>query len=133
MIKMKIEIIDKEKLTKNLNPEIKNIIRKIASNNEIDRDIEVIFVTDDEIAKLNSENRGIDKATDVLSFPQNDFISPVESVLGSIVIAPKYAMGQDEDLSDLVIHGMIHLLGFDHEKDQNEWDKKEKEVYQILE
>lgn len=129
---MKIEIIDKVKLDKNLNLEIKSIIKKIASNYEIDRDIEVIFVSDEEIVKLNKKNRGLDKVTNVLSFPQSNFTSPAGNILGSIVIAPIYAESRDEKIQDLVIHGMIHLLGADHEQDQFDWDKLEENIYKLI-
>lgn len=79
---------------------------------------------------LNRQYRGIDRTTDVLSFPQEDLLplraSAPQSdiVLGDIVINLHKAMRQakenglsfDEELKRLLIHGLLHLLGYDHEK-----------------
>ena len=98
------------------------------------KDIELIIVNNDEIQELNKEHRNIDKATDVLSFPL-DF--EMENMpLGSIVIsldfveekAKEYNHSFNEELSLLFIHGILHLLGFDHEIDDGEHRDKEEEL-----
>lgn len=97
------------------------------------KDIELIITTDDEIKSINKEHRNIDKATDVLSFPYEDIqMFP----LGSIVISSSHVQEKskefshtnDDELSLLFIHGLLHLLGFDHEVDQGEMREKEKEL-----
>lgn len=83
-------------------------------------ELSVVLCDDFEISKLNSSWRGIDKSTDVLSFPQDD---PDKVVLGDIVISVETAKGQaaerDYDVKDeirvLLIHGLLHLMGYDHE------------------
>ena len=98
------------------------------------KDIELLIVKNDEIKELNKEHRNIDKATDVLSFPM-DFDFP-NMPLGSIVIstdfveekAKEYGHGFKEELSLLFIHGLLHLLGFDHEVDNGEHRSKEEEL-----
>jgi probable rRNA maturation factor len=98
------------------------------------RDVELIVVKNDEIQKLNSEHRNIDKATDVLSFPM-DFDFP-NMPLGSIVIstdfveekAKEYGHSFDEEFTLLYIHGILHLLGYDHEIDDGEHRAKEEEL-----
>lgn len=98
------------------------------------RDVELIVVKNDEIQKLNSEHRNIDKATDVLSFPM-DFDFP-NMPLGSIVIstdfveekAKEYGHSFDEEFTLLYIHGILHLLGYDHEVDDGEHREKEEEL-----
>lgn len=98
------------------------------------RDVELIVVKNDEIQKLNSEHRNIDKATDVLSFPM-DFDFP-NMPLGSIVIstdfveekAKEYGHSFDEEFTLLYIHGILHLLGYDHEVDDGEHRAKEEEL-----
>ncbi len=85
-----------------------------------------IVVTDNEsVADLNRQYRGVDAPTDVLSFPMDEM--PGDSpYLGDLVIAYPYASAQAEreghDLADslklLVVHGTLHLLGYDHGDDQ---------------
>ncbi len=103
------------------------------------KEVELIITDDSTIQELNAEHRGKDSATDVLSFPmeapfteQSIFGMP----LGSIVIAESFvkenaaSLGHNEqdELSLLFIHGMLHLLGFDHEVDDGEMRAREKEL-----
>jgi len=98
------------------------------------KDLELIIVKNDEIQELNKEHRNIDKATDVLSFPL-EFDMP-NMPLGSIVIstdfvedkAKEYGHSFDEEFSLLFIHGLLHLLGYDHEVDNGEHRQKEEEL-----
>ena len=93
--------------------------------------LSIRITDDDEIRSLNDQYRGIDKATDVLSFSA-DFTDPdIESrYLGDIVISFLQAEEQaakrghlvDEELQLLVIHGILHLMGFDH-ADPDEKDR----------
>lgn len=98
------------------------------------KDIELIFVNNDEIQQLNKEHRNIDKATDVLSFPL-EFDMP-NMPLGSVVIsinfvqkkADEYGHSFQDELQLLFIHGLLHLLGYDHEVDNGEHRDKEEEL-----
>lgn len=98
------------------------------------KDIELLVVKNDEIQVLNKEHRKIDKATDVLSFPLDyDFVN---MPLGSIVISTdfveekskEYGHSFNEEFSLLFIHGILHLLGYDHEVDDGEHRTKEEEL-----
>ena len=82
-----------------------------------DGHVAVAFVDAGEIAALNAEHRGRDGPTDVLSFPV-DGIGPVagERELGDVVICPAHT----EDLTEAVVHGVLHLVGMDHETDEGE-------------
>jgi probable rRNA maturation factor len=76
------------------------------------------FVDAERIAQLNREHRGKRGPTDVLSFPI-DGVAPSDGApreLGDIVICPEHTA----DLSEAVVHGALHLLGFDHETDDGE-------------
>jgi probable rRNA maturation factor len=79
--------------------------------------VAVAFVTPEEIAALNAEHRGTDGATDVLSFPV-DGPGPVAGAreLGDVVICPQHT----DDLVEAVVHGVLHLVGMDHETDDGE-------------
>ena len=95
------------------------------------KEIELIITSNEEIREINKEFRAIDKDTDVLSFPFVDM--PMSALLGSIVIssahveekAKEFGHNCDDELALLFIHGLLHLLGFDHEIDKGEMRKKE--------
>ena len=114
--------------------EIDILILEKITNSLTQKDIELLIVKNDEIQKLNKEHRNIDKATDVLSFPM-DFDFP-NMPLGSIVIstdfvdekAKEYGHTFNEEFSLLFIHGILHLLGYDHEVDNGEHRAKEEEL-----
>ena len=82
-----------------------------------DGHVAVAFVAPGEIAALNAEHRGKDGPTDVLSFPV-DGNGPVagDRELGDVVICPEHT----EDLTEAVVHGVLHLVGMDHETDEGE-------------
>ena len=112
-------------------------LEKIASSLS-KREVELI-ITDDNIMKtLNLQHRGKAYTTDVLSFPLENTFIEISSVmpLGSIVIAASFVIEKandfnhsiEDELSLLFIHGMLHLLGFDHEVDNGEMREKEKQI-----
>jgi probable rRNA maturation factor len=82
-----------------------------------DGHVAVTFITPEEIAALNATHRGKEGPTDVLSFPV-DGDGPVlgERELGDVVICPEHT----EDLLEAVVHGVLHLVGMDHESDDGE-------------
>ncbi|WP_373035359.1 rRNA maturation RNase YbeY [Sulfurimonas sp.] len=95
-----------------------------------DKEIELIITSKDEIKDINKEHRDIDAPTDVLSFPYEDMpMSP----LGSIVVSSWHVkelskeLGhtENDELALLFIHGLLHLLGFDHEVDNGEMREEE--------
>ena len=119
--------------------------------------IEVLFVDEAEIQRLNRELREIDKVTDVLSFPalelergqaikKEDYPFDIDEegrlLLGSIAICVKRAKEQAEEyghsyereLHYLIVHGIMHCLGYDHmeEKDKAQMREKEEEILNKL-
>ena len=77
----------------------------------------IALVSEEHIRRLNREHRGRDRATDVLSFPVDESgpaTGPRE--LGDVVVCPERA----EDLIEAVVHGVLHLCGYDHEGDEGE-------------
>ena len=94
------------------------------------KEVELLIVDAETIQELNREHRGKDTPTDVLSFPIDDF---PHSPLGSIVInhalanekAKELGHKIEEEIALLFIHGLLHLLGFDHEIDSGEMRDKE--------
>ena len=94
------------------------------------KEIELIFTTNEEIREINREFRHIDKDTDVLSFP---YEAMPFAPLGSIVIsswhveekAKEFGHTSKDEYALLFIHGLLHLLGFDHEVDNGEMRDEE--------
>lgn len=94
------------------------------------KEIELIITNNEEIREINKEFRSIDKDTDVLSFPFEEMpLAP----LGSIVIsanhieekAKEFGHSTNDECALLFIHGLLHLLGFDHEIDSGEMRNEE--------
>jgi probable rRNA maturation factor len=95
--------------------------------------VSVAIVSDAHVQRLNRRFRGVDKPTDVLSFPSREPRAPIESrvpspeprVLGDIVIARGVARRQAREAGHseltewrvLALHGLLHLIGYDHERD----------------
>ncbi len=92
----------------------------LASAGIEDGHVAVQFVDAERIAELNAEHRGKPGPTDVLSFPVDgwDPTHPAygERELGDVVICPEHT----EDLTVAVVHGVLHLCGYDHESDGGE-------------
>ena len=107
--------------------------------------ISVLLVGDKRMRKLNLEYRSIDRTTDVLSFSQLEGMSINSGTadLGDIVISPVQAARQaadrgvsfEQELTVLLVHGLLHLIGYDHEKNHYQARKmreKEKELLHAL-
>jgi len=122
-------------------------ITKAASNilsllNQQHAELSILFVGDKKMTELNSSYRGINKTTDVLSFESGIPVETSDSnnVLGDIVIsvpkadaqAEEYGTSFHDELYRLLIHGTLHLLGYDHELSAHEakkMTKKEQEIF----
>lgn len=109
-------------------------IKKLNIRNSI---FDIIFIDDDKMHEMNKDYRGIDRTTDVLSFALNDnkhIDAPVNS-LGDIFIsipkmisqASEYKHSEKRELSFLAVHGLLHLLGYDHTLGE----KEEKEMFDL--
>ena len=111
-----------------------DILDKILGYLKINREIELIICDDKHIQEINSTHRGIDKATDVLSFPMDGELEVLP--LGSIIIskdrvlevAKRLGHTPEEEFTLLFIHGVLHLLGFDHEVDSGQMRESEQEI-----
>ena len=109
------------------------LIQKVAEEalnafEENNATISISFVSPEEIKVLNSAHRGIDKPTDVLSFPQIEIKNVKNRHLGDIVISLDIVEKKGEEITDVVRHGILHLLGFDHETNESDWDLSAKKI-----
>jgi len=106
-------------------------------------DATIVFVSDDAIRKLNRKFRGRDYATDVLSFPSRaePFEVDQQNHLGEVVISVQRAAAQAKsnglsftgEVKQLILHGFLHLCGFDHETDKGEMNRLELKLRKRLE
>ena len=104
-------------------------LRKIAQAilavvGQADAELSLALIGNVEMQKLNAKFRGKDYPTDVLSFSMAEGLSPAGLLLGDVVISVEKARQQaeergrsrDKELATLLIHGIVHLLGYDHER-----------------
>ena len=112
---------------------LRRIVEAALSAEKVDRPVELslIITGDKEVHKLNRDYRGIDRTTDVISFALNedvdgtDFVTPPDKIsrLGEVIISYPQAATQAKankqtikaEMAWLVVHGLLHLLGYDHE------------------
>jgi len=121
---------------------------------ELQTEVSVVLADDEYIRQLNCQYRGKDMPTDVLSFAMNeqgaddsepditDAPNDLEILLGDIIIslettarqAEEFGHSLDRELAYLTIHGMLHLLGYDHEEQQDKlaMRKEEEHVLSLL-
>lgn len=108
-------------------------------------ELSVALIGDDEMRQLNLDYRGIDEPTDVLAFSQTEgeFCDVAPDVMGDVVVSVDTASRQakeaghalDQELDSLIIHGVLHLLGYDHEKgavEERKMRKMEKKILSAL-
>ena len=120
------------------------LVHKVLQEAKVfDQELSILFTDDKEMQELNSHFRSKDAPTDVLAFSgqEGEEIPEVEPILGDVVISLPYAKKQavelgvsiQEELMRLLIHGVLHLLGYDHEISELEAKKMFKEQERILE
>lgn len=90
----------------------------------INKIIEIKFVSEDEIQVLNKTYRNLDKPTDILSFPQSPAPGKYQ-ILGTLVISDHSVIRKNESIEEVVKHGLLHLMGFDHDDPKKERDWEE--------
>lgn len=107
--------------------------------------LSIVIASDDFVRSLNQQYRGIDSPTDVLSFPADEPLIDDDSeplYLGDLIIAFPYASAQanreghalDDSLALLVVHGTLHLLGYDHDTPESRaemWAAQEAALNQL--
>lgn len=157
---MKVYIRNRQRLIK-VNPQkVSRLLRKILSLLRLPRtEISILFVNDRRMRLLNRQYRGIDRTTDVLSFPQygpeelkaevrrlshkctSDLQSSSEMLpLGDLVMnlhraerqALEHNLSFDEEFRRLLVHGMLHLAGYDHEQGSSAARSMQKKSRELL-
>lgn len=121
---------------------INSVLKLLDSFNS---EVSVLFVDDEEITEINRQYLNRNRPTNVIAFPmrEGDFGEINPYVLGDIIISVDTALRDadqedlsfDDEIMYLIIHGLLHLLGYDHEKSQEDakiMKEKEREVFLAL-
>lgn len=111
---------------------IRSLLERAASTVGVSGELAVVFAGDALLRRLNRDFRFKDKPTDVLSFPSQG----ADMGLGDVIIsvetarrnAARFSRSLDRELQILALHGFLHILGFDHERDSGEMDALEKRL-----
>jgi probable rRNA maturation factor len=130
-----IEVVNRQRRRKMRNEKWRALaakaLRAIGHDNQ---SATIAFVSDRQMRELNRSFRGIGKTTDVLSFPaSDDEFGQTPTNLGDIAISVERAESQaaehglrfDSEIGQLILHGLLHLCGYDHETDNGEMDRLE--------
>lgn len=137
---MKLGIDIEEEFQKHLEDKwLQGLVERCLALHEFDSEVELSFLitNDDTVRELNKNYRGIDDTTDVLSFALTEegadssaFITPPDDVLhlGEVIISYPQAARQaanaghsaEKEIALLVVHGVLHLLGYDHDELERE-------------
>jgi probable rRNA maturation factor len=154
-------ILNRQKRVRVVLPSLEKFARQVKHELRLNgREVAICLVSDTEMSRLNKTYRGKNKPTDVLSFPvgkhvgrrnntKNDAglprlrsgqVSPGPTFLGDIAIAPsvarqnakRFARRLDEELRILILHGVLHLMGYDHETDSGQMERRERRVRRRL-
>lgn len=119
---------------------LSSLARHALNEEDVDEgaELSLLFVAADHIRKLNNRFAGDDYATDVLAFPMMEDDEEGSLLLGDVVICPAVAEknaaelghGLQDELAALVVHGTLHLLGYDHqrEEDKLKMDTRSQEI-----
>jgi probable rRNA maturation factor len=126
-------------------PAIKSVTQRIvAMVDHPNAEVSLDLVGDFRMRRLNRQYRGCDTTTDVLAFAMQEAGGPSSHLLGDVVISLRTAERQaircgtslDHEVVKLIIHGVLHLSGFDHERSEHDarrMRRKEKEIIRSLE
>ena len=143
---MQIEISNQQEkmtVTQAIEDRIIEVLEETARVHEVDdlAEVSLMFTDDETIHEMNREYRGIDRPTDVLSFALEEgeeeeiYGGPEENLLGDIIISVETATRQAEDyghsvereMAFLALHGMLHLLGYDHMEEEERQEMRAQE------
>lgn len=117
--------------------------RLLEAIGEGDSELSIELIGDAKMRRLNRQFRHMDRTTDVLAFALREAGGPSSALLGDVVISIPTAIRQsrvldhtpDEEIVRLLIHGLLHLVGYDHERGEHEalrMRRKERELWKVV-
>jgi len=114
--------------------------RALKSLRKSESDATIAFVSDRQMKDLNKRFRNINRSTDVLSFPAEEAGAATSTNLGDIAVSLERATAQAKEnsltleieIAQLILHGLLHLCGYDHETDQGEMNRLELQLRRKL-
>ena len=143
---MQIEISNQQEkmtVTQAIEDRIIEVLEETARVHDVDdlAEVSLMFTDDETIHEMNREYRGIDRPTDVLSFALEEgeeeeiYGGPEENLLGDIIIsvetatrqAEEYGHSVEREMAFLALHGMLHLLGYDHMEEEERQEMRAQE------
>ena len=140
-----VEVVDQVGLPGSEQP-LGELVRAVLQAERADGELVVALVDEETITELNGRYRGLDEPTDVLSFRSPEETgdwprTPGDEATGELIVCPavvaRYALEDGRSgslqLSWTLIHGVLHLLGYDHETDQGEMRDREQALLRALE
>lgn len=112
----------------------------LSSVGEASAALSLVLIGDRSMRRLNRQYRKQDRTTDVLAFSMREGPGPSSSLIGDVVISVPAAMRQagrmsrslDEELSTLLVHGILHLCGYDHERSEGEAQRMQRKERWVL-
>lgn len=137
-------ILNRQKRVRVALPPLEKFARRVRRELRLNgREVAICLVSEAEMARLNKAYRGKPGPTDVLSFPVNvaaAFRRASSKSLGDIAIAPgvarrnaqRYGRTLPDELRILILHGVLHLMGYDHETDSGQMERRERNLRRRL-
>ena len=140
---MEIQISSQRRIPGLKNRMIKQKLTRVLKDLDChEKELSILFTDNERIAQLNESYLGRKGPTNVLAFPMSDGLEPVveSGMLGDVVISVDTAVAESKDLNEtlehtidrLLIHGILHLLGYDHEKSKSEAKRMENEEKRLM-
>jgi probable rRNA maturation factor len=125
-----IEVVNRQRTKKiTLKPWVQRTQDMLNTLGSSDSSVTIAFVSDSKIRTLNQQFRGINKPTDVLSFPSDLGTKELGDIAISVETAGRQAkengLTLNEEIAQLILHGLLHLSGYDHETDNGEMNRLE--------
>jgi probable rRNA maturation factor len=138
-------ILNRQRTVRVARPALESFLRRVCRELKLGAaEVTICLVSDAEMARMNEAFRGKKGPTDVLSFPAVERRTPASpsarsrrpGFLGDIAISPetarrnakKFGRSVPSELQVLIVHGVLHLLGYDHETDRGEMDRIEQRL-----
>jgi len=125
-----IDVVNRQRILKITSASwTSRVAKMLEAIGKSDSSVTIAFISDKKIRELNRQFRGVDRATDVLSFPSDSGDAEMGDIAISVETATKQAnqngLTLDGEIAQLILHGLLHLSGYDHENDNGEMNRLE--------